>query len=348
VPRAVFADFPMPRNTAIFGPTFRGEGVVRLADVTADPRYGHNAPYAGLPPGHPPVRSHLAVPVVSRSGEALGGLFLGHPNLDVFTARHERLVVGLAGQAAVAIDNARLVEATREAVRLRENFLAIAAHELRTPLTAVKGTAQLIARQLRRPGFDRDRALAQFTRLDEQVDRMTTLVGDVLDVAQLQGGRLALRRARVDLVALTRGVLAAFTEAPERTVAHALALDADEALWLDADPSRLEQVLTNLVSNALKYSPDGGEVRCTVRREGERAMLTVRDQGVGIAPEEQGQLFSPFARAAPERAIRGLGLGLYITRELVERHGGTIALASAPGMGTTVTVRLPLAAPATR
>ena len=162
VPREAFAEFPMPRNTAIFGPTFRGEGVVRLADATADPRYGHNAPYAGLPPGHPPVRSYLAVPVASRSGEVLGGLFFGHPEPGVFTGRHERLVVGLAGQAAVALDNARLVEAVREAVRVRENFLAIAAHELRTPLTALKGIAQLVARQLRRPGFDRDRAPRTF------------------------------------------------------------------------------------------------------------------------------------------------------------------------------------------
>jgi len=153
------------------------------------------------------------VPVVARSGEVLGRLFLGHPAPGVFTARHERLVVGLAGQAAVAIDNARLVEAVREAVRLRENFLAIAVHELRTPLTSLKGIAQLVARQLRRPGFDRARALAQFGRLDEQVDRVTTLVGDILDVAQLQQGRLALRPARVDLAALAREVLAALATA---------------------------------------------------------------------------------------------------------------------------------------
>ncbi len=98
----------MPRNTDIFGPTFRGEGVIRLADVKQDPRYGKNSPYYGMPAGHLPVTSYLAVPVISRSGEVLGGLFFGHPETGVFTERHERIIVGLAAQAAIALDNARL------------------------------------------------------------------------------------------------------------------------------------------------------------------------------------------------------------------------------------------------
>jgi PAS domain S-box-containing protein len=114
VPREKFAQFPMPRNTAIFEPTFRGKGVVRLDDVTQDPRYGQNAPHRGMPQGHLPVRSYLAVPVVSRSGEVLGGLFFGHAQVGVFTERHERLVVSIAAQAAVAIDSARLYKQARE------------------------------------------------------------------------------------------------------------------------------------------------------------------------------------------------------------------------------------------
>jgi PAS domain S-box-containing protein len=114
VPREAFASFPMPRNTEIFEPTFRGQGVVRLDDVTRDPRYGKNAPYHGMPPGHLPVKSYLAMPVVSRSGEVLGGLFFGHPQPGVFTERHEKLVVGIAAQTAVAIDNARLYGRLRE------------------------------------------------------------------------------------------------------------------------------------------------------------------------------------------------------------------------------------------
>jgi PAS domain S-box-containing protein len=117
VPWAAFDRFPMPRNTAVFEPTFRGQEVVRLADVTKDPRYGRSAPYHGMPEGHLPVRSYLAVPVVSRSGEVLGGLFFGHERTGMFTDRHERLAVGVAAQAAIAIDNARLYEGLRKSLR---------------------------------------------------------------------------------------------------------------------------------------------------------------------------------------------------------------------------------------
>ncbi|HJQ67638.1 MAG TPA: GAF domain-containing protein [Blastocatellia bacterium] len=113
VPIEHFIHFPMPRATDMFGPTFRGEGVIRIADVRQDPRYGKNSPYYGIPPGHLPVVSYLAVPVISRSGEVLGGLFFGHPDEDVFTERHESIVVGLAAQAAIAIDNARLFDAAQ-------------------------------------------------------------------------------------------------------------------------------------------------------------------------------------------------------------------------------------------
>ena len=119
-PRSAFEKFPMPRNTAIFEPTFRGRGVVRSADILADPRYGRNAPHRGMPEGHLPVRSYLAVPVVSRSGEVLGGLFFGHPNPGVFTERAERLVSGIAAQAAVAIDNARLYEGLQRELKAKE------------------------------------------------------------------------------------------------------------------------------------------------------------------------------------------------------------------------------------
>ena len=118
-PREDFAKFPMPRNTAVFAPTFRGEGVVRCDDILNDPRYGRNEPYNGMPPGHLPVRSYLAVPVVSRSGEVLGGLFFGHPQPGIFSERSERLVCGIASQAAIAIDNARLFHAAQQEITER-------------------------------------------------------------------------------------------------------------------------------------------------------------------------------------------------------------------------------------
>src|ERR1700754_58962 len=113
VPREMFAHFPMPRNAELFGSTFSGEATILLNDVRQDPRYGKNSPYYGMPAGHLPVVSYLAVPVISRSGEVLGGLFFGHPEEGVFTERHERIVEGMASQAAIAMDNARLYEAAQ-------------------------------------------------------------------------------------------------------------------------------------------------------------------------------------------------------------------------------------------
>src|SRR6185295_14940041 len=133
-PAEAFAKFPAPRATALFGPTFRGEGIIRLDDVLKDPRYGKSAPYHGMPPGHLPVRSYLAVPVRSRSGEVIGGLFFGHSETGRFLARHERLVSGVAAHAAVAIDNARLfaeAKAAEAAQAKRAEDLRLAEERLR-------------------------------------------------------------------------------------------------------------------------------------------------------------------------------------------------------------------------
>ncbi len=140
VPREAFEHFPMPRATDLFGPTFRGEGVIRIDDVRLDPRYGRNSPYYGMPSNHLPVASYLAVPVISRSGEVLGGLFFGHPEVGVFNERTERIVTGLAAQAAIALDNARLFDAARaasaqsEAAEKRASFLAEASAMLSSSL----------------------------------------------------------------------------------------------------------------------------------------------------------------------------------------------------------------------
>ncbi len=171
VPREAFANFPMPRATHLFGPTFRGEGTIRVDNVKKDPRYGGYAPHHGMPPGHLPVVSYLAVSVTSRSGEVLGGLFFGHPEEGVFTPRHERIVEGLAAQTAVAMDNARLYQNAQSALQEREallqseqaarqeaeiasrakdEFLGLLSHELRNPLNAILGWTRML--QHRPPG----------------------------------------------------------------------------------------------------------------------------------------------------------------------------------------------------
>jgi two-component sensor histidine kinase len=155
VPREHFSKFPNPRATHVFSPTFRGEGTVRSDDILADERYGRNAPYEGMPPGHLPVRSYLAVPVKSRSGEVMGGLFFGHPKRARFTERHEELVVGIAGQAAIGIDNARLFEAAQREIaerRAAEEHRELLINELNHRVKNTLATVQSIAAQTLRTG----------------------------------------------------------------------------------------------------------------------------------------------------------------------------------------------------
>jgi len=347
-PREAFERFPMPRNTALFSPTFRGEGIVRLDDVTQDPRYGQNPPYYGMPEGHLPVRSYLAAPVVSRSGEVLGGLFFGHSAPGIFTERAEQLLSAIAAQAAIALDNARLYRATRDAVRMRDEFLAAVSHDLKNPLGAIKGTAQLLQRAVRRSNTPEAARIGDgLQRIDAIVTRMTRLIDSLLDITRLQMGQsLPLDRRPVDLVALARQVLDEQRPSAER---HELRLEADPpelvGVW---DTARVERMLSNLVSNAVKYSPNGGEITVTVGLEMEPeqswAVLVVRDQGLGIPAADLPRIFTRFERAGNVVGqIPGTGIGLAAVRQVVEQHGGRITVESQEGVGTTCTVRLPLA-----
>ena len=198
VPREEFAKFPMPRNTAVFAPTFNGTGIVRADDITRDPRYGKNAPHQGMPKGHLPVRSYLAVPVISRSGGVIGGLFFGHEQTGVFTEREEHLVAGIASQAAIAMDNARLFRAEqeaaaklREADRRKDEFLATLAHELRNPLAPIRTGLHLL--RIAQPGSENaEQARAMMER---QLTHLIRLVDDLLEVSRISRGKIDLRRA---------------------------------------------------------------------------------------------------------------------------------------------------------
>jgi signal transduction histidine kinase len=253
----------------------------------------------------------------------------------------------VADRVALAIDNAQLYQRAQAAVRAREEFLSITSHELKTPLTAMKAATQLLERRLRAPAIDREASSTYTGMLLQQIDRLETLLRDLLEASRIQQGRLNLIPEPTELVQLAADVVSRFGLAPEAGVEHHLVVDAAEPVQGIWDPVRIDQVLTNLVSNAIKYSPQGGEIRLAVTREGAQAVVSIRDQGIGIPDAERTQLFQPFARGdSGRRHAGGSGLGLYITQTIVQLHGGTIAVESAPGVGTTFTLRLPLGLPA--
>jgi PAS domain S-box-containing protein len=356
-PRSAFEKFGHPRATPMFAPTFKGEGVIRLDDVTADPRYGQWPPHRGMPRGHLPVRSYLAVPVRSRNGEIFGGLFFGHPETGMFSTRAERLVVGIAAQAAAAIDNARLFEtATRSASNERharaqaelaskqkDDFLATLSHELRTPLNAILGWAQI----LRRNPAGLDDTFKQGLEIIERNTRLQAqLIEDLLDMSRITSGKMQLD---VQVIMPTSFIEAAIDTVQPASDAKKIRLTRvldHTAGPISGDPSRLQQVLWNLLSNAIKFTPKEGRVQVVLARVNSHVEISVSDSGAGIAPDFLPHVFERFQQgdASTTRRHGGLGIGLSIVKQLVELHGGSVHVHS-PGenQGTTFTLHFPLA-----
>lgn len=284
--------------------------------------------------------SLMIVPLVAR-GRVLGTIqFVATESGSHYDRRDVGLAEELARRAAIAVDNAGLYRQLQAAVQVRDEFLSVAAHELKTPITSLQGYAQLVMRQLNSgKEFDASRILRAMEVINQQSGKLARLVSQLLDISRLEAGRLELDKQPSDVVALVEG---AVNNARITTNQHDLQLYAPATLTALVDPLRLEQVLTNLISNAIKYSPNGGTIAINISQPStEMVQITVTDHGVGIAPEHRGQIFERFYRAHPDDHTAGVGLGLYISRQIVQLHGGTIEAESPPEGGTRMVVNLP-------
>ncbi|MFO1532477.1 MAG: PAS domain S-box protein [Thermoplasmatota archaeon] len=228
-----------------------------------------------------------------------------------------------------------------EMQRFRARFLNVAAHELKTPLTPIRLQLQLLALKLTDTPEPIQRSLAVLTR---SVERLRLLMDDVLDAARVQATHLRLRKEPMDLGRVVYEALETYAAVAKKAGVQ-VHLDLPQEVPVVGDPTRLLQVVNNVLSNALKFTPAGGTIAVTLRADGDSALLTVRDSGRGLTPAQRDQLFQPFAQVHPdlEATSKGSGLGLFIVKAIVEQHGGTIALESdGPDRGSVVTVRLPL------
>jgi signal transduction histidine kinase/CheY-like chemotaxis protein len=284
----------------------------------------------------------------------IGGLFFGHQEPDVFTERAERLIVGIASQAAVAIDNARLYEQTKRAVDaeraaraevervslLKDEFLATLSHELRTPLNAILGWSELL---LSRADGD-----AEYRRGLETVARnaraQAQLIDDLLDMNRIMSGKIRLDVQAVDLAAVVQAALeSAGPSAEAKNIRVRTTLDPLAPVF--GDPQRLQQIVWNLMSNAVKFTPKGGKIDVLLRRVNSHVEISVTDSGIGIEPAFLPHLFERFrqADASTTRHHGGLGLGLSIVKQLIELHGGSVrAESGGRGQGATFYIILPL------
>lgn len=372
--REDFEKFGHPRATAVFAPTFNGDGVIRSEDITADPRYGQNAPYHGMPKNHLPVRSYLAVPVSSRSGEVIGGLFFGHPDPGVFGEETERLMVGVAGQAAVAIDNAQLfdaaqranqsleqrvlertaeLEAAHAALRQAQKMEAVGqltggiAHDFNNLLTGVIGSLDMMQRQIAKGDTGKIERYANTAMTS--ANRAAALTHRLLAFARRQ----PLDPKPVSANRLVTGM----EELLRRTIGESIRLEIVTAggLWQTlCDPHQLESAILNLAINARDAMPGGGVLTietCNAHLDnayaaqqrdvepGQYVCICVTDTGSGMSKDTIEKAFEPFFTTKP--IGQGTGLGLSMIYGFARQSEGYARIYSEVGQGTTAKLYLP-------
>jgi len=358
--RAAFERIGPAPSAAVFGAA-RGVGaVLRSDDIQTDPRYAALVAH-GMQPGHLKLRSLLVLPVVSHSGKVLGGLFFGHRDAGVFTERAERMLAGVAAQAAVAMDNAHLYDAAQKSARERDallqserlarvqaerlshtkdEFLAMLAHELRNPLAPISSSASLLGLQ-----FSSEPRIAQTTAIiSRQVKHMSRLIDDLLDVSRVTRGLVQLKLATVDFRDVVSGALDQTRPLVLEKAHHVTVQLPDTPVCVRGDHTRLVQSVANILNNAAKYTQKSGTLALVLEQLDGRMRLSVRDNGSGMPPDLVPNVFDLFTQGARTlaRSQGGLGLGLTLVKRLVELHEGEVrAHSDGVGCGSTFTMTLP-------
>lgn len=327
---------------------------VPLADVlrTGEPLWFGT--WAAMAERYPIVGTHstlgteaLAVLPLRVGERVIGVMSLGFGAPAAFSESDRRYLLTLTEQCAQALERARLYDAEQRArqdaeraIQLRDDFLSVAAHELKTPMTTMRAQAQLTLRRAEKHGpIAHEQVMRSLRLIDHQTGKLARLVEQLLNVSRLRHGTLPLQRQLVDVVPLVREVVKVAQEATEH---HRLLLSAPEHATAEVDPLRIEQVLMNLLDNAIKYSPDGGDIEVALTVGESTLQLAVRDHGLGIAPEQREQLFDRFFQAHTQSYASGMGLGLWISQQVVERHGGAIGAEFPSDGGSRFIVSLPI------
>jgi PAS domain S-box-containing protein len=335
VPRSAFGQFGIPSQTGIFKPTFTEGKVVRIDDVSKGSEFGIFDPHFGMPEAILHVTSYLAVPVSSAEGHVIGALIFGHSEAGIFKAEHEDIVGSIAAQAAIALENSRLFQEVTALSAKKDEFIALASHELKTPLTTIKGYLQILAKK------EQDSLGKMFVdKTLDQVGKLNSLIGDLLDISKIEAGKLQFNFETFELRKLLMEVLDTF---PYTNKSHEIILaDLQDEFIVVADKQRIEQVIINLLTNAIKYSPKANQVHIRMERTGGDVIVKIKDQGIGLKDEHLDKIFTRFYRAEGIGNVSGLGIGLHLTKEIIDRHEGKIGVVSEFGKGSEFFFSLPL------
>ncbi|SFH58800.1 PAS domain S-box-containing protein [Nitrosospira sp. Nsp14] len=330
-----------PDGSGIYIEVCRTNRPIRLTqkELEAHPawkRFGKHAT------NHPPMRGWLAVPLIGHGGKNLGLVQLSDKAQGEFTEEDEAILVQLAAIASVGIENAYLYEQVREQDQRKDEFLATLAHELRNPLAPIRTGLELLKLA---PSIDATVKTREI--MERQVEHMVRLIDDLLDVSRITRGKIELKKEPVDVRTVLDTALELSRPLIEESRHELLVSTPKEALLFDADPVRMAQVVSNLLNNAAKYTPEGGRIELSADRNGNEVVIRVRDNGVGLTSEALSKVFELFNQVGKtlDRSQGGLGIGLALVKRLVEMHNGHVTAESEGlGKGSTFTVRLPLAA----
>lgn len=290
-----------------------------------------------------PLKSYLSVAVVSRNGEIIGGILYGDDRENHFTSRDKAIIEGIAAQAAIAIDNARLFKSANDAIKVRDEFLSVASHELKTPITSLKLQFQQASRMITQDNpkvYDQEAVNRRVKKAVQQLDRMNSLIEDMLDASRASLAKMTLNKTEFDLNDLTSEIIDSFAEQLTVQKIHYTFEKSPEGAPVCGDSYRLEQLISNLLSNAIKYG-QGKEINIKIAEKNGMIELSVRDHGLGIPPEKMGKIFERYERAVTGTNISGLGLGLYISNHIAHSHHGQILVESKVGEGSTFTFVIP-------
>jgi PAS domain S-box-containing protein len=347
-----FEEFGMLPITQMFHSVLVKKKVVRVSDPATDTWNSNNPFYHEMPKDHLPVVSYLAVPVISKSGTVIGGLFFGHSQPGVFTEEIENIIVGVASQASIAIDNATLfeelkvanqkneslLEISKELNNKKDEFISVASHELRTPLTSIKASLQFLSTLINK-GDDLGKVKHFLNKADSNINKLTRLIGDLLDVSRIEEGQLMLNRSDFNISKLIDEA----TEQFNLSGTYEIIIQGRKDLMINADIQRIEQVLVNLLNNAIKYAPDSKRILINIEVETNMTKVSVQDFGIGISKEKLPYLFDRYYRVENmDNQFSGMGIGLYICDEIIKRHGGAIGVESVLQKGSTFWFSIPV------
>lgn len=278
-------------------------------------------------------KSYMMVPVISKKGMIRGFFFFGHTEEAHFSSEDSLLIGNIAAQTASSLQNSYLFEQVKSLSEKKDEFIALASHELKTPLTSLKGYLQLLERL---NTSERTGAFIQKTL--NQVEKLNNLIEDLLDMTRLETGKLDFNLAPYDLKEVLEEIIYTYNYS---SISHKIDHDLGvNPVMLHGDKHRIEQVITNLISNAIKYSPHADRIDLNLEDRENSVCVRVRDYGIGLSQADQKNLFERFYRASNSKGINGLGIGLYISRQIIERHNGSIGVNSRCGEGSEFYISL--------